>query len=298
VVLLTGGARGITAEIAAFLAAQFQPVLILAGLSPLPAEEPSATAGISDARAVKAALLNGLGAGAKLKPAELEAKYQRLIRDREITRNLEKLRSAGARVEYHQIDVRDEAAMGSLLDGVYEKHGRLDLVVHGAGVIEDKLLRDKAPDSFDRVLHTKVDSAFALVRKLRPQGLKGLIFMSSVTATFGNRGQCDYAAANGVLNGLSALLSAHWPGRVVALNWGPWDKMGMVSPGVRAQFLERGIQLIPPDSGVMAAAQEIQAGSRSEPVVALGNGPWAKEAEQGVPGAVSRSLSPAAVAGD
>ena len=122
--------------------------------------------------------------------------------------------------------------------------------------------------------------------------------MSSVTATFGNRGQCDYAAANGVLNGLSALLSAHWPGRVVALNWGPWDKMGMVSPGVRAQILERGIQLIPPDSGVMAAAQEIQAGSRSEPVVALGNGPWAKEAEQGVTGAVSRSLSSAAVAGD
>jgi acyl transferase domain-containing protein/NAD(P)-dependent dehydrogenase (short-subunit alcohol dehydrogenase family)/acyl carrier protein len=280
VVLLTGGARGITAEIAGFLAAHYLPTLILAGLSPLPqAQESLATAGLTDPKEIKAALLSSMGPAASPCPAEVEAKYQRLLRDREITRNLEKLRSAGARVEYHQLDVRDEQAMAAVLDHIYRSHGRLDMVIHGAGIIEDKLLRDKTPDSFDRVLQTKVDSAFTLVRKLRPGGLKALIFMSSITATFGNRGQCDYAAANGVLNGLSTLLSAHWPGRVVALNWGPWDKMGMASAGVRSQFLERGIHLIAPESGVVAAALEIQAGSRSEPVVALGDGPWAMQAE-------------------
>ncbi|NWG32617.1 MAG: SDR family NAD(P)-dependent oxidoreductase, partial [Rhodocyclaceae bacterium] len=280
VVLVTGGARGITAEIAGFLAAHYRPRLILAGLSPLPpAEEPPETAGLTDAKEIKAVLWKGLSP-ADRRPASVEAKYNRLLRDREIRSNLERLRSAGATVEYHQLDVRDEQAVEALLEHVYRSYGRIDMVIHGAGIIEDKLLRDKTPESFDRVLHTKVDSAFTLVRKLRPEGLKTLVFMSSVTATFGNRGQCDYAAANGVLNGLSALLSAHWPGRVVALNWGPWDKMGMASAGVRAQFLERGIHLIAPESGVAAAALEIQAGGKSEPVVALGDGPWAKQAEQ------------------
>jgi hypothetical protein len=98
--------------------------------------------------------------------------------------------------------------------------------------------------------------------------------MSSVTAAFGNRGQADYAAANGIMNGLAAMLSAKWPARVVAMNWGPWAQSGMVSEDVRQQFLTRGIQTIPLDAGAQAALREIEAGTQSDPVVALGEGPW------------------------
>jgi NAD(P)-dependent dehydrogenase (short-subunit alcohol dehydrogenase family) len=198
-----------------------------------------------------------------------------VLRDREIRRNLASLREAGARVEYHSVDVRDETAFGGLIDEIYRTYGRLDAVIHGAGIIEDKLLKDKAADSFDRVVHTKTDSAFTLVRRVRPEGLKLLVFMSSVTAAFGNRGQADYGAANGVLNALAALLSRQWPGRVLALNWGPWDKTGMVSEHVRRQFANRGIQVIPVPSGVAALAREIAAGRGSDAVVVLGGGPWA-----------------------
>ena len=276
VFLVTGGARGVTAEIARQLAERYQPTLILAGASPLPSGPESAdTAGITEMPRLKAALTARLRASSTaVKPAAVEAALQRLLKDREIVQSIESLRRTGAKVEYHSVDVRREEPFGELIDRIYREHGRLDVVVHGAGIIEDKLIRDKTPESFDRVVHTKADSAFLLSRKLRPESLQCLLLMSSVTAAFGNRAQADYAAANGIMNGLSVLLSAQWPAHVVAMNWGPWGSSGMVSEEVRQQFLSRGIQMIPLDGGAQAALREIEAGPQSDPLVALGEGPW------------------------
>ena len=283
VFLLTGGARGVTAEIARQLAERYQPTLILAGASPLPSgPEPPDTAGITETTRLKAALLARLRASSStstmVKPAAVEAALQRLLKDREIAQTIESLRRTGARVEYHSLDVRREDAFGQFIDNIYRQHGRLDVVIHGAGIIEDKLIRDKTPESFDRVVHTKADSAFLLSRKLRPESLQCLLFMSSVTAAFGNRGQADYAAANGAMNGLAINLAAQWPARVVAMNWGPWAQSGMVSEEVRQQFLARGIQMIPLEGGAQAALREIEAGPQDEAVAALGEGPWGEVA--------------------
>jgi NAD(P)-dependent dehydrogenase (short-subunit alcohol dehydrogenase family) len=280
VFLLTGGARGITAEIARHLAERYQPTLILVGSSPLPAgPEPADTADITETARLKPALMARLRASSKtVKPAAVEAALQRLLKDREIARTIETLRRAGARVEYHSVDVRQEDSFGGLIDRIYQAHGRLDVVIHGAGIIEDKLIRDKTPESFDRVVHTKADSAFLLSRKLRHESLRCLVFMSSITAAFGNRGQADYAAANGIMNGMALALAAQWPARVVAMNWGPWAQSGMVSEEVRQQFLSRGIQMIPLDGGAEAVLREIRARSPYDPVVPMGEGPWAESA--------------------
>ena len=61
------------------------------------------------------------------------------------------------------------------------------------------------------------------------------------------------------------------------MNWGPWDQVGMVSDAVKNQFIERGVQLIPPTGGAEALCAEMEAGSRSEPVVALGGGPGPRQ---------------------
>ena len=281
VFLVTGGARGVTAEIARQLAERYQPTLILAGASPLPSgSEPADTAGVTEIPRLKAALTARLRAtSTAVKPAAVEAALQRLLKDREIVQSIENLRRTGATVEYHSIDVRDEAAFGALIDRIYAGHGRLDVVIHGAGIIEDKLIRDKTPESFDRVVHTKADSVYILSRKLRPESLQCLLLMSSVTAAFGNRAQADYAAANGIMNGLSVLLSGQWPARVVAMNWGPWGSSGMVSEEVRQQFLSRGIQMVPLAGGALSALREIEAGPQSDPLVAMGEGPWREIAQ-------------------
>ncbi len=280
VFLLTGGARGITAEIARTIAQQYKSRLILAGASEMPQEESADTAGLTDAAAIRAVLLERLRSGGKpVKPAQVEAAYQRLSRDREIRRNLAEISQSGAQVEYHSVDVRDEAAFSALIDRVYARHGRIDVVIHGAGIIEDKLIRDKTPASFDRVVHTKADSSFILLQKLRFADLKCLVLMSSISAALGNRGQADYAAANGIMNGIASILAAENPGQAVALNWGPWDRAGMVSQSVRDQFLVSGVQMIDCEAGVRVVLDAIETGETC-PLVIVGDGPWSATALQ------------------
>jgi len=280
VFLLTGGARGITAEIAKTIASRYKSRLILAGASEMPQKESADTASLTDAAAIRGVLLERLRSGGKaVKPAQVEAAYQRLSRDREISRNLGEISQSGAQVEYHSVDVRDESAFSALIDRIYAQHGRLDVVIHGAGIIEDKLIRDKTPVSFDRVVHTKADSSFILLQKLRFADLKCLVFMSSISAALGNRGQADYAAANGIMNGIASTLAAENPGQAVALNWGPWDRAGMVSQSVRDQFLVSGVQMIDCGAGVRVVLDAIETGETC-PLVVVGDGPWSATALQ------------------
>jgi NAD(P)-dependent dehydrogenase (short-subunit alcohol dehydrogenase family) len=197
---------------------------------------------------------------------EIEAEAARLLRERQVRRTLDKLRATAASVRYHAADVRDEAAVGAVLADLYARYGRVDGVIHGAGVVEDRLIADKAPDSFARVYRTKVDGARALAAGLRGD-LKFLVLFGSVSGVFGNRGQADYAAANDALD----TLARHWslPGgdasrapagagpRVVAVDWGPWAGGGMVSPELEREYARRGVPLIDPAEGVACLLAEL-----------------------------------------
>jgi acyl transferase domain-containing protein/NAD(P)H-dependent flavin oxidoreductase YrpB (nitropropane dioxygenase family)/NAD(P)-dependent dehydrogenase (short-subunit alcohol dehydrogenase family) len=274
VVLVTGGARGIMAEVACELAEHYQPTLLLVGRSPMPQpEEAPRTARLTSPQELKAALMDQMRQGGEpVTLARVEAAYNRLLKDREMRRNLARMERTGAIVRYHQADVRDEQAMTRLIEGVYREYDRLDGVIHGAGVIEDKLIEDKTSGSFDRVFDTKVDGAFILSRVLRADSLRFLVLFSSAAGPFGNRGQCDYAAANEVLNKLAIYLDKIWPGRIVSINWGPWAKTGMVSPELQRQFAKRGVQLISIPAGRQIFERELRCGRKGEAEVIVAGG--------------------------
>jgi hypothetical protein len=137
-------------------------------------------------------------------------------------------------------------------------------------VIEDKLVRDKELDSFERVVATKAGAARTIVERLRPESLGFLVFFSSVAGRFGNRGQGDYAAASEVLNKLAQELDRAWPARVVSINWGPWRKAGMVSPELEQEFERRGVKLIPIDLGCRSFVDELRLGRKGEAEVVIG----------------------------
>lgn len=276
VILVTGGARGIGALAAHRLAERYGSTIVLIGRSPMPERQESAeTSQLNSPKEVKSALMESMRrSGDHVTPARVEQAYARLMSEREIRRNLNDLQKLGGVVHYEATDVRDAEAFGSFIDGIYERFGRLDGVIHAAGVIEDKLVLDKTAESFDRVFDTKVNSAFTLARKLHPENLKFLVFFTSVAGRFGNRGQGDYAAANEVLNKLAVALDRTWPGRVVAMNWGPWDSPGMVSEEVRRQFVERGVELISPEIGLQMLEDELNYGNRGEAEVVIGGAGW------------------------
>ncbi|MCC7040982.1 MAG: SDR family NAD(P)-dependent oxidoreductase [Burkholderiales bacterium] len=269
VVLITGGARGITAAAALALAERFGCRLELVGRTALPGPlEADDLAGARDARAVRQVLI---ARGTLKTPAEIEAACARILAEREVRTNMAALAAAGSKVTYHPLDVRDTEAFERLIDDVYARHGRLDGVIHGAGVIEDKLARDKTPDSFARVFETKVHGALAIARKVRPD-IGFIVFFSSIASTFGSRGQVDYAAANDYLDRLAAKLNAALAGRVLSINWGPWGATGMMSPELEREYARRGIGLIDPAAGVASFMDELLHGSAARAQVILMRG--------------------------
>jgi acyl transferase domain-containing protein/NAD(P)H-dependent flavin oxidoreductase YrpB (nitropropane dioxygenase family)/NADP-dependent 3-hydroxy acid dehydrogenase YdfG/acyl carrier protein len=294
VVLITGGARGITASTAIELGKAFRPRFVLLGRSPVPgAIEPEDIRGATTDRQLRGALMDRMQTGGQRPtPALIEGAVRRIKNEREIRANLAALEQASSGVEYHQVDVTDAEAMRKLIESIYATHGRIDGVVHGAGLIEDKLIGDKTPESFDRVVNPKVKGALALVANLRPDGLKFLAFFASVSARYGNRGQCDYSAANEVLNKIAQQLNRAWPGRVVSMNWGPWrTEGGMVSPELAARFAAAGVEMIEVPNGCRAFLRELVDGPKDDAEVVFG-GPLTLE--QQAPGRAKAGAEPPA----
>jgi len=271
VVLVTGGARGITAEVVKRMAAQTKARFIIVGRSALTTveDEFAEIRSITDEGALRAVLIAARRRdNAEMIPAQIESDLQRIQRDRAVRENLASMQASGATVEYHSLNVRDDDAFAVLIDDIYERFGRIDGVLHGAGVIEDGWLRNKDAGSFARVFETKVNSALLMAHRIRPEKLRFMVFFSSVSGRFGNLGQVDYAAANECLNKLADHLDREWPGRVVSINWGPWDA-GMISDGLRQAYQERGITLIPIEQGVEALLGELCRESSLAPEVVL-----------------------------
>jgi acyl transferase domain-containing protein/NAD(P)H-dependent flavin oxidoreductase YrpB (nitropropane dioxygenase family)/NAD(P)-dependent dehydrogenase (short-subunit alcohol dehydrogenase family) len=276
VIVITGGARGITARVAMELARQFRPTLILIGRSPEPAPEPvQRFSHLSTPLEIKQAIIReSQEQNQPLTIVEVEDSCRRLLAAREIQEAMATMREAGSRVVYEQADVSDTKGFSALLDTIHHRYGRIDGFIHGAGIIEDKLFTGKKWDSFARVFFTKADSTWVLAKALLTIAPRFVAFFSSVAGTFGNRGQCDYAAANEVMNKTALWLDRNWPGRAVALNWGPWAGSGMASPEVQEQFRKRGVHLVGQDEGAKAFVREIAYGQRHEVEVLLGDGPW------------------------
>jgi len=269
-ILISGGARGITALVAAEMARRWKPTLLLLGTSPIedPRDEPWLAA-ITKPSELKAALYETLrGSGRDVSPAKLEQVYHALRRSREVRANLARFETLGARVDYAQVDIRDASALEKALVDWRRRFGDPAGLIHGAGLIQDKLIGDKSPESFDRVMGTKLDGALNLVRFVRPEALRFAVFFSSIAGRFGNRGQSDYAAANDALNKLAVWLDGRWPGRVVAPIWGPWSGVGMVSD-LEAVLGSRGLGMIAPETGVAALMDELDRGRKGDVEVIL-----------------------------
>ena len=282
VILATGGARGITAEVLHTLA---RPgiTLWLAGRSPLRAPEDPALAELKTNAALRAHLFAQARAASQApRPRDIEQQVQTTLRNREISANIAALRAAGAEVIYRVADVRNVKEVTTLAAEIYARHGRLDGVIHGAGLIEDKMIVDKDAESWLRVVETKALSAFTLAQAVRPETLRFFIMFGSVAGRYGNSGQADYGVANELLNRFAWQLRALWPqtAKVAVLNWGPWlgtrHGTGMVSRETRRKFEAKGVQLIEPNGGALVCREEILHGPIEDVEIIVGEGPWEK----------------------
>ncbi|HTY22310.1 MAG TPA: SDR family oxidoreductase, partial [Desulfomonilaceae bacterium] len=129
----------------------------------------------------------------------------------EIIRNVEDLRAAGIDAEYYTCDVTDAEWTKSVISQIVQRHGRIDGIVHGAGILRDSFAEKMSPEDFSSVLDVKLRGAWNLHLAARNAGLKFFVCLSSVAAILGNPGQANYTAGNRAMSALVAQLQAQTP---------------------------------------------------------------------------------------
>ncbi|MET7773299.1 SDR family NAD(P)-dependent oxidoreductase [Nocardia sp. NPDC005366] len=259
VLVVTGGARGVTATCVRALAERSAARFVLLGRSELSPEPPWAV-GVADAELKQAALRALAGTGST--PRDIERHCSGIRATREIRSTL---RDLDGRAEYIAVDVTDEAAVRDALAPV---SASITGVVHGAGVLADSMIASKTEESIDRVLLPKIGGLAAVLAALGE--LRHLILFTSVAGLFGNAGQADYACANEALTRFAVSYRRANPGcHVTAIDWGAWDG-GMVTPELREFFVDRGIALLAPEWGAAAFTEQFTEERAADTVVLIG----------------------------
>ena len=136
--------------------------------------------------------------------------------------------SVAGSVQAMQVDIRDSAACRVAAEKVAETHGRIDVLVNNAGVIRDNVLVGLEDDDIRTVLDTNVAGVFNVTRAIAPFMISKragkIINLSSVSGAKGGRGQTNYAASKGAIDGLTRALAAELASRRITVN--------AVAPGV------------------------------------------------------------------
>ncbi|WP_264079159.1 SDR family oxidoreductase [Mycobacterium szulgai] len=132
----------------------------------------------------------------------------------ELTQRLTKL---GAQLTITACDTSNPAELAAVLEAIPDQH-RLTAIIHAAGVLDDAVVTELTANQLHTVLAAKADAAWHLHHLTADRDLAAFVLFSSASATLGNPGQANYAAANAVLDAL-----AHHRPEATSLAWGYWQ---------------------------------------------------------------------------
>lgn len=132
------------------------------------------------------------------------------------------------KVTAEPVDVRDSAACQAFVERVADRSGKIDVLVNNAGVIRDNLLAMLSEEDIRTVLQTNVEGTFNCCRAVVPFMMSkrrgSIINISSVSGEKGGRGQTNYAASKGAINGFTRSLACEVASRNIRVN--------AIAPGV------------------------------------------------------------------
>jgi acyl transferase domain-containing protein len=180
------------------------------------------------------------------------------------------LAASGTRVSVVACDAAQRADVAHLL-GTIPPRLPLRAVFHAAGVLDDGVFSALTAERFLGVFLAKALGAQHLDELTRDLDLNAFVLFSSVTATMGNSGQANYAAANAFLDGIA--LRRRADGRAAtSVGWGPWADGGMAATEVTARRLRRGgVHPLAPEPATAALERAL---GRGEACVVIADIDW------------------------
>jgi acyl transferase domain-containing protein/NADP-dependent 3-hydroxy acid dehydrogenase YdfG len=272
VFLITGAAGSIVSAITADLAAASGGTFYLLDLVPEPdPDNPDLKRFVSDKENLKRDLFTRIqGRGERATPALVEKELAGLERAQAAQSAIDAVHAAGGTAYYFGVNLTDADRVADIIHQVRERSGRIDVLLHAAGIERSHFLPDKDPREFDLVFDVKSDGWFNLLHAIGDMPLGATVAFSSVAGRFGNGGQTDYSAANDLLCKITSSFRTTRPGtRGIVIDWSAWGGIGMATRGSIPKMMElAGIDMLPPEAGVPWIRRELTSGgTRNEVVV-------------------------------
>jgi amino acid adenylation domain-containing protein len=200
VYLITGGLGGMGLVLAKHLAATVHARLVLIGRSAFPAADEWAT---------------------WLADHGEDDPISRQIRQ------VQELEALGAEVMVVCADVAGVKPMQAAVSQARARFGRIDGVIHAAGVPGAGIIQLKKREAAERVLSPKVKGTLVLDAVLKDTPLDFLVLCSSINSVVGRAGQVDYCAANAFLDAYVQHKNAAGGTPTLCINWDTWREVGM-----------------------------------------------------------------------
>ncbi|MGE3961513.1 MAG: SDR family NAD(P)-dependent oxidoreductase [Dehalococcoidia bacterium] len=190
----------------------------------------------------------------------------------EVVREIEAM---GGRAMAHGCDVSQYDQVADLVEKTVSEYGRLDAMLHVAGILRDRMVFNMTEEEWDAVLSVHLKGAFNTTRLALPQMLKqgyGRVLLFSSGSGLGSTGQANYSAAKEGMVGFARALAREVGPHGVTVN--------AIYPGGNTRMTQ----------SVPAAAQQIRAaagisraGRAAEAVAPQPDGPTPRDPENNAP---------------
>ncbi|MBU3868638.1 SDR family NAD(P)-dependent oxidoreductase, partial [Streptomyces sp. 4503] len=278
VVVVAGGARGITAEVVKAVAEHFRPRIYVLGSNSLDDWPPETYEGTDEEFAARRAgyIKTEIARRDGRTVADINRAFDRMVNARRARRNLDEMaaHSGPGRVTYLACDMRDGDAVDGAIGRVLAEQGRIDLLVNAAGLQRSGLIKDKSFAEFTAIRDLKLDSYLHLKRALRTAPPRLWCNFGSLLGYFGQLGEADYAAANDFLAAAATHTRATGARtEEFTIGWTLWEGVGMGANELTKAYYERAgsYSNMAIAEGIHHFVQELHAPVRRPSVVHLGD---------------------------
>ena len=222
VVLVTGGAKGITSQCALEFARSTKARIVLIGRSPIPKN-------LKD-------------------------------ESNEIVKTLKQFENENFKCSYYSCDVSDEKDVFNTISKIEKNEGKITGVIHGAGLNSLRRLKQTNVQEVYQEVLPKVIGAVNICRVLKDHPPKLIVGITSIIGLTGMEGSGWYGFSNEILNlYLRQFKNQHSNTDVVTIAYSIWDEIGM---GIKLDSIkrlsEKGIGAIPIKEGIKHFRQLIE----------------------------------------
>jgi len=160
------------------------------------------------------------------------------------------LKELGQNAVYIRADITNKEQVNELIALTLNKFGKLNGIIHAAGIIRDSIITKKTIEDARQVIAPKIKGTILLDEATTHMNLDFILLCSSLSAITGNIGQADYAFANNFMDAFAMQRK----GKVVSVNWPLWAEGRMnVDAQVISWMKKRyGMAALSTDNGVTA----------------------------------------------